>query len=124
MIVAGFGCRPGAPASDFVAALAAALDRWGCAGVTGVAIPHFRADEAGVIAATQKWNLPVSVIEQPGLEQACLRAQTHSTLALEHTGISSIAESAALAATGPDSQLVATRVSAGSVTCAIARSAT
>jgi cobalt-precorrin 5A hydrolase len=119
MIVAGFGCRPGAPLSDFVSALSDV----GHYGVTHIAIPHFRAAEAGVIAAIKQWDLPVAIIDQAGLEQACDRAVTHSALALEHTGVSSVAESAALAAAGPGGRLLATRVSAGLVTCAIAAGA-
>jgi cobalt-precorrin 5A hydrolase len=120
MNVAGFGCRPGAPVEDFVAALAGALKVTVGKAVTCIAIPHFRAHEAGLIAATDRWNLPVVVVDQAMLNEACERAETHSALALEHTGLSSVAESAALAAAGLGSRLIAKRVSAGSVTCAIA----
>jgi cobalt-precorrin 5A hydrolase len=123
MIAAGFGCRPGAPASDFVTALAAARAIAEGAVVAAIAIPHFRATEAGIVSATELWALPVTIVDRAALEQACGRATTHSALALEHIGLSSVAESAALAAAGPDSWLLAKRVSAGSVTCAIAMGA-
>ena len=63
---------------------------------------------------------PVRVVEQADLEQAALRAQSHSALALARTGVSSVAESVALAAAGPGSRLLARKVVAGAVTCAIA----
>jgi len=122
MIVAGFGCRPGAAALDFDAALDLALRAAGCPRDTlsVVALPYFRKDEAGIAAALIAWRIDATVIDRPTLEQACLRAETHSALAKIHTGLSSVAESAALAAAGPRSRLLARRVSAGGVTCAIA----
>lgn len=122
MIVAGFGCRPGAKAEDFESALAVALQSAGCPrqALSAIALPYFRKDEDGAVAAMRQWQLGVAIIDQPALEQACLRAETHSALALTHTGLSSVAESAALAAAGTGSRLLAKRVSAGGVTCAIA----
>lgn len=118
MIVAGFGCRPGAVADDFLSALAEALDVARCdvSALACVAFPHFRAAEA----ATTLWDLPVAIIDQSALEQACLRAETHSARTFAHSGLTSVAESAALAAAGPGSRLLVRRISAGSVTCAIA----
>ncbi|SDC82064.1 cobalt-precorrin 5A hydrolase [Sphingomonas sp. YR710] len=118
MIVAGFGCRPGAATDDFLSALAEALNIAQCDASTlaCVAFPHFRAAEA----ATTLSDLPVAIIGQPALEQACLRAETHSARTFAHTGLTSVAESAALAAAGPGSRLLVRRIGAGSVTCAIA----
>ena len=122
MIVAGFGCRRGATTGDFIAALAQALAIARCqrATLAGVAFPHFRQAEAGAIAAMKLWGLPVAIVDQPALAQACQRAETHSARAFAHTGLTSVAESAALAAAGPGSRLLARRTGAGSVTCAIA----
>ena len=122
MILAGFGCRRGATTGDFIAALAQALEIARCeySTLAGVALPHFRQAEPGAIAATTLWGLPVEIVDQPALAQACRRAETHSALAFAHTGLTSVAESAALAAAGPGSRLLARRTGAGSVTCAIA----
>lgn len=122
MIRAGFGCRRGATADDFISALAQALEIAQCPRSTlaGVAFPHFRQTEPGAIAATTLWGLPVEIVDQAALARACQRAETHSALAFAHTGLTSVAESAALAAAGPGSRLVARRTSVGSVTCAIA----
>ena len=122
MIVAGFGCRPGARLEDFQSALDIALQSAGCPKqmLSAIALPHFRKDDEGAKAAMRQWPFSIAIIDQPALEQACTRAETRSALAQAHTGLSSVAESAALAAAGKDSRLLAKRVSAGGVTCAIA----
>lgn len=123
MIVAGFGCRRDAPAEDLAAALALALDAAGCdaALLAALAFPHFRRDHEGVRAMIAGNALPAHFIAQEALEGAADRAVTHSQTVRRYTGITSIAESAALAAAGPGSRLLATRVKAGGATCAIAQ---
>lgn len=122
MIVAGFGCRPGAPVDDFLAAFRLALKAAGCdwRSVVSLAVPHFRAAELRALGAWETLGLSVAVVDQEALADACVRAETHSALAHKHTGISSVAESAALAVAGEGSRLLARRTSAGAVTCAIA----
>jgi cobalt-precorrin 5A hydrolase len=122
MIVAGFGCRPGAAVDDFMTAFAKALlaADYIQATIAGFALPDFRATEPGATAAAARLTLTITPIDRSALENACLRAVTHSELALAHTGLSAVAESTALAAAGPRSRLLAPRVSHGSVTCALA----
>lgn len=122
MIVAGIGCRRGVSAHEVVAALSAALDeaRLSPDALTCIATARFKQDEAGIQGASNELGLPLAFIDQPDLERAATRAVTHSEFVRAHSGVSSVAEAAALAAAGPDSRLHLPRRAIGAVTCAIA----
>lgn len=122
VIIAGFGCRKGVSDAEVATALHGALavakrDRMT---VDCIAIPHFKADEAGLRLFAEGLGCAVKLISQSALEQGCTRAQTHSARVADHVGLSSVAESAALAAAGPDGVLIVPRFVVGPVTCAIA----
>jgi cobalt-precorrin 5A hydrolase len=122
MIIAGFGCRKGVSEAEVGAALHGALamakrDRMT---VDCIAIPHFKTDETGLCLFIQTLGCSLKIINQAALEQGCDRAQTHSARVASHVGVSSVAESAALAAAGPEGYLIVPRFTVGPVTCAIA----
>lgn len=122
MIAAGIGCRLGVSADEVATALRAALDeaRLSLAAIGCIATPRFKQDEAGIRMAAKALGLPLLFIEQPDLERAATRAVTHSKFVRAHSGVSSVAEAAALAATGPGSRLHLPRRAIGAVTLAIA----
>jgi cobalamin biosynthesis protein CbiG len=124
MIIAGIGCRRGAGADDIEAAIRAALDRAGieAADLKAIAIGSAKAGEPGIAATAATLGLKIMPITEAELKAAAARVQTRSDRVLALTGVPSLAEAAALAATGPASRLIAARLVIGAATCALAKS--
>ncbi len=125
MIVAGVGCRRGAPALDIEAAVRAALAR---ANITAGALDVIatiaaKRGEAGIQAAAEKLGVSVIVISDADLQAATDRTETRSERVLAIAGVPSVAEAAALAAAGPAARLISPRLVVGAATCAVAASA-
>jgi cobalt-precorrin 5A hydrolase len=125
MIVAGIGCKRGAPAPDIEAAVRAALARANIdAGALDViATIATKRDEAGIQAAAEKLGVSVIVVSDADLQTASDRTETRSERALALAGVPSVAEAAALAAAGPAARLISPRLVVGAATCALAASA-
>jgi cobalt-precorrin 5A hydrolase len=125
MIVAGIGCRKGAPAAEIEAAIAAALDRAGLivSALSLIATSAAKAGEPGIAAAASALGVPLVPVPQDQLEAAGHRTVTTSARVVAVTGVPSLAEAAALAAGGPTARLIAPRVAIGPATCALAQSA-
>jgi cobalt-precorrin 5A hydrolase len=124
MIVAGVGCRRGAPASDIEAAIRAALSR---ADITadaldGIATITAKNAEVGIHAAAEKFGVSVVLVSDADLRAAEPRTQTRSERVRALTGGPSVAEAAALAAAGPSARLIGPRLAIGAATCALAAS--
>lgn len=126
MIVAGIGCRRGAAAADIEAAIQAALAHAGIttADVGAIATGKAKAAEAGIAATAAKLGIEVLLIADDALKAAGVRVATRSDRVLAITGVPSLAEAAALAAAGPTSRLIASRLVVGAATCALANSDT
>ena len=124
MIVAGVGCRRGALAPDIEAAIRAALDRAGIASdaLGCIATIAAKNDEAGISAAAEKLGVEVVLVPHADLLAVGDRAVTRSERVLALTGVSSVAETAALAAAGPSARLIGPRLVIGCVACALAAS--
>ena len=122
MIVAGVGCRKGASAHQIGAVIADALARAGLAAdaLDLIAAPEFKSGEHGVAVAAAALGVPLVLVAKAELEAAGARTQTRSARVLALTGVSSIAEAAALAAGGPAARLVGSRIALGPATCALA----
>lgn len=122
MIVAGVGCRRGAPALDIEAAIRAALAGAGIAAnalgaIATIAAKH---DEAGIETAAAHFGVNVVLVSDAELKAAGPRTETKSERVLALTGVPSVAEAAALAAAGPSARLISPRLVIGSATCALA----
>jgi cobalt-precorrin 5A hydrolase len=124
MIVAGIGCRRGAAAADIEAAIRAALARAGisAAELKVIATSTTKEAEAGIATAASTFGVGVMPIAEAELKAAGARVATRSDRVLALTGVPSLAEAAALAAAGPSSRLIASRLVVGAATCALARS--
>jgi cobalt-precorrin 5A hydrolase len=122
MIVAGIGCRRGAPATAIAAAIEAALARAAVAkdALSFIATPAAKGGEPGITAVAATLGLPLVLITQNDLEAAGGRTTSRSQRVLALTGVPSVAEAAALAAGGPNARLVVARVAIGPATCALA----
>jgi cobalt-precorrin 5A hydrolase len=123
MIVAGIGCRKGASAADISAVIAHALAHAGLASqaLDVIAAPESKGDE-GVSVAAAALGVPLVLVSRADLQAAGARAQTRSERVLALIGVPSVAEAAALAASGPASRLIVPRMSVGIATCALAAS--
>ena len=124
MIVAGVGCRRGAPASDIEAAIRAALSR---ATLAADALRRHcdhaaKNAEIGIQTAAKKFGVSVVLVSDADLQAAEPRTQTRSERVRALTGVSSVAEAAALAAAGPSARLIGSRLVIGAATCALAAS--
>ena len=118
LIVAGFGFRGGATADS----LADALDRaGGSAGVTSVATAADKARSPAFVGFSRRVSLPVRKVDPESLSRQQTATQSSASYAARSTG--SVAEAAALAAAGPDAELIAPRVVSadGLATCALAK---
>ena len=123
VIVAGIGCKRGAPAADIEAAIRAALERGGVSldALAAVATIALKQSEFGIAAAAKKLGVKFIVVAEGDLQAAGERTQTHSERVLALTGVPSVAEAAALAAAGPTARLLGPRLVLGDVTCALAK---
>jgi cobalt-precorrin 5A hydrolase len=124
MIVAGIGCRRGAAAADIEAAIRAALARTGIEApdLKAIATGSAKATEPGIAATALSLGLKIMPIGDAALKAAGARVATRSDRVLALIGVPSLAEAAALAAAGPSSRLIASRLVVGAATCALARS--
>jgi cobalt-precorrin 5A hydrolase len=124
MIVAGIGCRRGAAAQEIEAAIQAALAHAGIAAtdLKAIATGSAKAAEPGIAATAAKLGLSVMPVPDAELKVAGTRVATRSDRVLALTGVPSLAEAAALAAAGPSSRLIASRLVVGAATCALASS--
>ena len=124
MIVAGIGCRRGAPASDIEAAIRAALTRAqiGADALDVVATIEGKSAEVGIRVAAEKLGVSVVVVPELELAAASDRVETHSERVSRFWACGSVAEAAALAAAGPAANRIVPRIVVGTATCALAAS--
>lgn len=116
-VVAGIGCRRGCPAAVVVAAVRAA-EAAAALAVTALAAPWFKRDEPGLTEAAATLHLPVHWVEEAAMLAAQPACPTRSALAEAAVGLASVAEAAALAASG--GFLLLPRLVVGPATCALA----
>ena len=117
MIVAGLGCRKDCPAAEIVAVVRAAEAAAGRR-AGGLAAPAFKREEAGLREAAGLLALPLAFVEQQALSDVQDRCVTLSDVAQHATGFASVAEAAALAASG--GPLLLPRIAGKRATCALA----
>ena len=117
MIVAGLGCRRDAGADDVAAVVRLAAATASLA-VDALAAPWFKRDEQGLHGAAALLGLPLLFVDAPGMEAVQPACPTWSAAALAATGLASVAEAAALAASG--GRLLLPRIALGGATCALA----
>jgi cobalt-precorrin 5A hydrolase len=131
VIAAGLGCRKGCAGEDVVRALRAALDRAGCAfeDVAALYAPEFKAEEDALSEVARQLCKPLVLLAPDALRAFEPLALTHSSRVAAHTGLSSVAETAALAgasalAGSREVRLLGPRIATGGATCALASAAT
>lgn len=120
IVVAGIGFRPGAAAEEIVGLVERAVRASGH-GLSVLAVPWFRKDEAGPAAAARLLSVALQVVSPGALDAAQPRCRTRSARAQAHVGAASVAEGCALAAAGPEARLLLARIASAAVTCALAQ---
>jgi cobalt-precorrin 5A hydrolase len=122
MIIAGIGCRKGASAAQVTAAVAAALARAGLTteALAAMATPAAKGGEPGIASAARALRVPLVLVPRAALEAAGRRAATRSERVVALWNVPSVAEAAALAASGPTARLRVARCAVGPATCALA----
>lgn len=117
MIVAGLGFRRDCPAHEIVALVREAEAQAGCR-VGGLAAPAFKRDETGIRDAAALLALPLAFVSNHALSDAQGRCVTRSAAVMRASGLASVAEAAALAASG--GPLLLPRIAGPRATCAVA----
>ncbi len=117
MIVAGLGFRSGCAADDIVRLVQAVQVRAGCV-VGSLAAPGWKQGAPGLHAAAARLGLPIVFIDHAALLAVQPRCPTRSVVAECETGVASVAEGAALAASG--GRLLLARITGNGATCALA----
>ena len=122
-LAVGVGCERGA-APDEIAALArSCLDAAGLApdAVAGVFSIDLKSDEPAVHALAESLGVPARFLPAATLEAEAPRLRNPSDLVFREVGCHGVAEGAALAAAGPEGELVVEKTKSVRGTCAIAR---
>jgi cobalt-precorrin 5A hydrolase len=122
MIAIGIGCRGGAAKEAILAIVGEALARVQTPGETARLFSIDRKHgERGLIAAAQDLDMPLDFLTPEMLRAVEHRVITRSERARTEFGVASVCEAAALVGAGVNGRLVAPRIAALGVTCAIAR---
>lgn len=122
-LVLGVGCERNAPADDVIAL---ALSTLGEAGLRPEAVAcvvslDLKADEVAVQALASHLNVPARFFDAATLEAEAPRLANPSDVVFAEVGCHGVAEGAALAAAGPDGELIQPKRKSQRATCAVAR---
>lgn len=121
--VLGLGCERDTPAAEVLALAREALD---IAGITpgqlaGVASIDSRSGEPALWAVAASFEVTGIFFDAATLERETPRLKSPSALVYARVGCHGVAESAALAAIGPDAELVLPKIKSAHATAAIAQ---
>lgn len=121
-LVAGIGFRRETGADEIVALVVQALDAIGASQdrLSALATAEDRAGDHGAIGAAAALGIPLLGIGEADMLAADDRVQTRSARIEASRGVGSVAEAAALAASGEEGRLVLPRIASSCATCALA----
>lgn len=119
----GIGCARGCGVDEIRALVEQALASANIAAgaVSSVVSIDLKADEAGIAALAREFGLPFRVFDAPTLEAEAPRLANPSDIVFAEVGCHGVAEGAALAAAGPEAELVVPKIKSANATVAIAR---
>jgi len=120
-VAVGIGCRKNCPSEAVESLVRQALDRAPDASLFGLFTVADKLGEAGLAEAARRLGLGLTYLSRDALRAREAGIQTRSRHAEQALGIPSVAEAAALVGAGQGSVLIVPRITAGGVTCAIAR---
>ena len=119
----GVGCERGTAPEEIEALARACLDAAGLApeAVAGVFSIDLKSDEPAVHALADALGVPARFFTAATLEAEAPRLRNPSDLVFREVGCHGVAEGAALAAAGPEGELIVEKTKSVRATCAIAR---
>ena len=126
VLALGIGCERFCPGEEIAALARASLAEAGlAAGAVGAIVSiELKADEPGIHALAQSLGVPARFFPAARLLAETPRLTRRSAAAFRATGCWGVAEGAALAAAGPEAELVVARRQSRRATCAVARAPT
>ena len=121
--VLGLDCERATSADEVMALVASALEMAGAepGQVAGLASIDSRRDEPAMVVVAARLAVPVVFFDAETLERETPRIKNPSDVVFARVGCHGVAESAALAAIGPDAELVLPKIKSAHATAAIAR---
>lgn len=123
MIVAGIGCQKGSSERQVMSAVSQALAQHGMTimDLSALATGEIKRDEKVISDAARHYGVPLLVVDDRALKIAADGCLTNSAVSMDHAGVASLCEAAAIAAAGTGAHLLGPRLVLDGVTCAIAR---
>ncbi len=123
VLALGAGCERGCDPAELSGLADRALRDAGLApgAVACVASLDLKADEPAMLVLAESLDAPFVAFDAARLEREAPRLATPSEAVFAEVGCHGVAEGAALAAAGPDSELVVAKVKSRRATCAVAR---
>ena len=121
--VLGMGCERGTAPEDALTLANRALRDLGisAAQLAGLASIETRRGEPALLAVAAQLDVPLRFFSAPRLEDETPRLKNPSELVFARVGCHGVAEAAALAAAGPEAELVLAKIKSGFSTAAIAK---
>ncbi len=123
LLTLGLGCARGCDPSEMIELAERALSNGGLspAALAGVYSIDVKSDENAVHAAARHFGVPVRFFDAETLEAQKARLQNPSDVVFAEVGCHGVSEGAALAAAGPDGELVVAKIKSANATAAVAR---
>ena len=122
-LVMGLGCERHATASELIALAEKALadNDLSPSSLAGIASIDLKSDEAAIHAVAAHFGVSARFFTAEELLKETARLKNPSEIVAREVGVAGVAEAAALAATGPASDLIVEKTRSARGTCAIAR---
>ncbi len=123
-LVIGIGCERNAPAAEVIALVSQTLEAGNLApaSIAAIASIDLKSDEHAIHAAAKHFQVPARFFTAEELRKKSPRLKNPSMLVEREVGTPGVSEAAALAAAGPQSELIVEKTKSLRATCAIARS--
>jgi len=123
VLALGIGCERGCPAAEIAGLARDTLAEAGLASgaIAAIVSVELKSDEPGIHALAQSLGVPARFFPASRLLAETPRLTRRSEAAFRATGCWGVAEGAALAAVGPEGELVLARRQSRHATCAVAR---
>jgi len=119
-VIAGIGCRKGCPAEEILELVETALAKRPSASLQALATADSKAGEPGLLEAAERLGVPLRTIPRESLEALQAEVATVSVRVEAYIGLGALAEAAALAAAGPEAEILLPRTASAQATCALA----
>jgi len=122
-LAVGVGCERHSPPNDVISLVENVLSKSNLApaSIACIASIDVKTDEAAIHAVARRFGVPARFFTASELNAETPRLKNPSKMVAKEVGTPSVAEAAALAAAGPQSELLIEKTKSRRATCAIAR---